>query len=269
LRKTDFINRMIFKSRNPLITIVTPSFNQGQFIEDTILSVLNQTYKNIQYIVVDGGSTDCSLEVINRYSHRIDLIISEKDNGQTDAINKGFKLSKGELVGWINSDDLLYPDCVEKIVELYQKNNDGVIFYGSYNDKIDKNGNKLITYQKVIPNRNYLLNSNYDVIQPASFYRADIVKKINYLNDSINYCMDLDLWLRLLKYGLIYAFNEKPLSAFRVWEETKTKKGRSNFLREIRKTLLKNGANRLSKNIRKTVWHEIKDFVKRSIKYEE
>lgn len=252
---------------NPLISIVTPSFNQGQFIEETILSVLNQTYKNIQYIVVDGGSTDNTIEVINKYRDRIDIVIHEKDKGQTDAINKGFKLAKGELVGWINSDDILYPDCVEKIVELYKDNKDGVIYCNSYNDRIDKYGNKLVTYKKVIPGRDYLLNTNYDVIQPASFYRADIVKKINYLNESIHYCMDLDLWLRLLEHGPIFAYNEKPLSAFRKWEETKTTNGRYKFLREIRKTLIKHGANIYSKNIRRTIWHEIKDHVKRIIRY--
>src|ERR1035437_8370385 len=122
----------------PLITIVTPSFNQGQFIEETILSVLNQTYKNIQYIIVDGGSTDQTMDVVNKYKDKIDIIINEKDDGQTDAINKGFKLAKGELVGWINSDDMLYPECVEKIVELYIEKPDGAIYYGSKSNFIDE-----------------------------------------------------------------------------------------------------------------------------------
>ena len=129
-----------------LVTIVTPSYNQGQFIEDTIKSVLNQTYKNIQYIVVDGASTDNTMEVVERYRDKIDIIISERDKGQTDAINKGFKLAKGELVGWINSDDMLYPYCVEEIVNLYKQNPDGAIFYGSKIDKIDSNNNHLCYY---------------------------------------------------------------------------------------------------------------------------
>lgn len=251
----------------PLITIVTPSFNQGQFIEETILSVLNQTYKNIQYIIVDGGSTDNTMEVVNKYHDRIDIIIHEKDKGQSDAINKGFKLANGELVGWINSDDVLYPDCVEKIVELYNKKKDGVIYYSTYNDRIDKKSNRLSTYQKIIPSKDYLLNINYDVIQQASFYKTEIVKKIGYLDESIHYCMDLDLWLRLLNHGHIYAFNEKPLSAFRIWEETKTTTGINKFLREIRKTLLNHGANLFSPNIRRTYWYGIKDQIKRKIIY--
>ena len=126
---------------NPMVTIVTPSFNQGQFIEETILSVLNQSYENIQYILVDGDSSDKTMDVVNKYRDRIDIIIHEKDKGQSDAINKGFRLAKGELVGWINSDDILYPDCLEKIVELYNNKPEGAIFYNSKLHFIDEKSN--------------------------------------------------------------------------------------------------------------------------------
>ena len=119
--------------QNLRVSIVTPSYNQGQFIEETILSVLNQSYKNIQYILVDGGSTDNTMEIVNKYKGEIDVIIHEKDKGQSDAINKGFKLSDGVLVGWINSDDILYPDCIEKIVDLFRSNPDGSIYYNCNN----------------------------------------------------------------------------------------------------------------------------------------
>jgi glycosyltransferase involved in cell wall biosynthesis len=246
----------------PLVTIVTPSYNQGQFIEETILSVLNQTYKNIQYIIVDGGSTDNTMEVVNRYKNKVDIIIHEKDNGQSDAINKGFKLAKGELVGWINSDDILYENCVNDIVELYNNKNDGSIYYCSFNDRIDKVGNKIGSYERVISNRNYLLNTDYNVIQQASFYKLDIVKKIDYLNPNIYYCMDLDLWLRLLNHGPIYYTDKTPLSAFRVWEETKTTNGKRKFLQDIRNTLRNNGANIFSPNIRRTYFYELKQIIK-------
>ncbi len=252
-------------NNQPLITIVTPSYNQGQFIEETILSVLNQTYKNIQYIVVDGGSTDNTMEVVNKYRDKIDIIIHEKDKGQTDAINKGFKLAKGELVGWINSDDILYMECVEKIVKVYKNKPEGVVFYNCFNDRIDKDSNKIVTYKKIIPNRNYLLNKNYDVIQQASFYRIDIVKKINYLDESIYYCMDLDLWLRLLKHGSIYCCDAGPSSGFRIWADTKTNNGSYKFLKEIRKTLLHNGAKKLSPNIIRILYYEFKEFIKKLI----
>jgi glycosyltransferase involved in cell wall biosynthesis len=252
-------------AHRPLVTIVTPSLNQGQFIEETILSVLNQTYTNIQYILVDGCSSDDTMKVVEKYRHKINIIIHEKDKGQTDAINKGFKLANGELIGWINSDDMLYPECVEQIVGLYTRNRDGAIYYSSHIDFIDKNGKILKTYQKVISDKNHLLNINYDIIQPGSFYKTKIVRQLNYLNNSLKYCMDLDLWLRLLDKGTIHSFKEKPLSAFRIWEETKTSNGRYKFIREIRKTLLRNKANFFSPNIARSYWYELKDYIKRII----
>jgi len=234
---------------HPLVTIVTPSFNQGQFIEDTILSVLNQTYKNIQYIIVDGGSTDNTMEVVNKYADRIDIIIHEKDKGQSDAINKGFKLAKGELVGWLNSDDILYPDCVEKIVELYVNKPDGAIYHCSILDWINENGVFVDRKYASIPNKEYLLNYNRSIIQQGSFYPKKLVEKINYLDEKIYYCMDLELWLRLLNYGNIYSLNEKPFSAFRIHSGTKTDSGKIRFLRNIKSVILQNGAKWYSRNI--------------------
>jgi glycosyltransferase involved in cell wall biosynthesis len=253
-------------SQDLLITIVTPSYNQGQFIEETILSVLNQTYKNIQYIIVDGGSTDHTMEVVNKYKDQIDIIIHEKDQGQTDAINKGFKLAKGELVGWINSDDILYPDCVEKIVKSYLDNPDGAIYYNRFNTKIDSQGKIIETYEKNIPNRNYLLSINYDVIQQASFYNGELVKKVGYLNEKNHYCMDLDLWLKLLNHGAIYNVSDSPSAGFRMWEETKTNTGKEKFLKNIREVLIFHGANYYSRSVRKTYWYELKVYVKYFLK---
>lgn len=244
------------------VTIVTPSYNQGEFIEETILSVLNQTYDNIQYIIVDGGSTDNTMEIVNKYKDRIDIIISEKDKGQSDAINKGFKLAEGELAGWINSDDILYPHCVEKIVELYEKHPDGSIYYGSMNTIIGSDSLKERICKKIIPSRDYLLSKCYDLIQPGSFYNNKLLKEINYVDESIYYAMDLDLWLRLSKDGRIYRVDNNPLAAFRIWEGTKTTNGKDKFLKSIREVLLKNGASYLSKNIRRTYWYQFKYFLK-------
>lgn len=250
-----------------LVTIVTPSFNQGQFIDETITSVLNQTYKNIQYIIVDGGSSDNTMEVVEKYRDKIDIIIHEKDKGQTDAINKGFKLAKGELVGWINSDDILYPDCVEKIVELYVLKPDAAIYFGSKSEFIDVNSKFLKSNIIEIPNRNHLLNKNYSIIQQGSFYNHSLVKQVDYLDESLNYCMDLDLWIRLLQHGDINSYNVKPLAAFRFDGNTKTMNGGYKFCREIRKTTLKYGAGRLSPNVVRTIWYEFKDYVKRILNF--
>lgn len=237
------------------VSIVTPSYNQGLFIEETILSVLNQTYKNIEYILVDGGSTDNTMEIVNRYRDKINIVIHEKDQGQADAINKGFKLAKGELIGWINSDDILYPECVEKIVHLYEEKNDGAVYYCSNLDWINENSEKIKCVNVEIPDRNHLLNNDYTLIQQGSFYQNHLVAKTNYLDINNYYCMDLALWLDLLNHGPIYALKtEFPLAAFRVYIGTKTDTGKTKFLINIKDVLLQKGAKWYSKNIIKHVY---------------
>lgn len=253
---------MLMDKSYPKVTIVTPSYNQGQFIEETILSVLNQTYKNIEYIVVDGGSTDNTMEVVNRYRDRIDIVIHEKDKGQADAINKGFKLAKGELVGWINSDDILYCGCVEKIVDLYRMHPEATVYYSSTIDIIDQNGKFIKKYCNLIPNKKFLLKRKYSICQQGSFYSVQAVKKVNYINEALNYCMDLDLWLRLLEYGPICRIDNNSCAAFREWELAKTSTAGRKFLLEIRKILLNNGAKIYNLTVLKTYWYQLKYLVR-------
>jgi len=118
---------------NPLVSIITPSFNQAQYLEETILSVLNQSYKNLEYIIIDGASTDGSVEIIKKYENKVVAWISEKDQGQTDAINKGFALAKGEIIGWLNSDDTFLPDMIEEAVQFFEDHPEMGLVYGAAN----------------------------------------------------------------------------------------------------------------------------------------
>lgn len=258
---------------NIKVSIITPSYNQGQFIEQTIRSVLNQTYKNIEYIIVDGGSTDNTMEIVERYKDRIDTIIHEKDKGQSDAINKGFKLATGTLIGWINSDDILYPQCVEKLVEKYHAVPEGAVYYNSRLDFIDKDGLILDTWNFKIPNREHLLKTFYFVIQPTSFYSKAIAERIGYVDETIYYCMDLDLWLRLLEHGPIVEVGNTALGAIRVWECTKSSTGNIKFLSDIRHTLLKHGAKRWDKSVwstyQKSYWYFKAQLKKKLFKFKQ
>ncbi len=250
----------------PLVTIITPSFNQGEFLEQTILSVINQSYDNIQYILVDGGSVDNSHQIINEYFNRIDLVIIEKDKGQSDAINKGFRHAKGDLVGWINSDDILNPKSVERIVDLYLKNKDGVIFYNCNNQLIDINSKLIKNYQIKISSKDTLVFKNYSIIQQGSFYKTTTVRNIGLLNETLNYCMDLDLWIRLLKFGNIYYLEDLNSNGFRIYPTTKTSTGGEFFFKEILKTLKLNGATIInSAALRQGYWYLLKAIIKRKI----
>lgn len=247
------------------MSIITPSYNQGQFIEATINSVLNQTYKNIEYIILDACSTDNTADVLEKYRHKA-AIICEKDKGQSDAINKGFKMASGELVGWINSDDLLYPDCVERIVAAYQANAQAAIYYNSNYSVIDTDGQLISESTLNVYNREYLLRRKFDVLQPGSFYVSENVRKVNYLDDKIHYCMDLDLWLKLLNFGGIVDIKGTAIAAYREWELTKTSTGAERFYKNIYDVLIKHGAKITDKSIRNVLVLYAKNLVKTKLK---
>lgn len=249
------------------VTIITPSYNQGQFIEDTILSVINQTYKNIEYIILDACSNDETTEILNKYKDKITKIICEKDRGQSDAINKGFRLANGELVAWINSDDILYPNCVERIVNSYKLDSKNSIYYNSKCNIIDKKNNIIGLINRKIIDRNYLLKEKYEVLQPGSFYSTEKVREVNYLDEKCHYCMDLDLWLKLLNLGDIVDINGDPIAAYREWELTKTSTGADKFYKNIYEVLRRHGAGFFDKSIKNTILLYIKNVIKSKINY--
>lgn len=205
----------------PLVSIVTPSYNQGRFIEETILSVINQDYPNIEYIVMDGGSTDQTLEILKKYDGRLTWF-SEKDKGQTDAINKGLRLAKGEILAYLNSDDTYLPGAVSRAVHyLTAENPDSSFVYGE--------GYHITAEGKIIeryPTESYdfrrLAETCY-ICQPATFWKRGVIETIGLFDDGLYYAMDYDYWIRIAKqYGTLGHINDY-LANSRIYPETKTK----------------------------------------------
>jgi glycosyltransferase involved in cell wall biosynthesis len=222
------------KSKLLKVSIVTPSYNQGQFIQETIESVLNQTYPNIEYIVVDGGSNDETHQILEKYKSSIDKIIIEPDNGQSDAINKGFRIATGELIGWLNSDDILLPHTVELLIDSYNTHPDAVIFYGDV--IVINNEGEIIRTLKPSQCLTYrqLVNGIGMMVQPGSFYRWDIVNKVNMLLPEFYFMMDRDLWLRMLRYGEGIHIG-KPVAKFRIHTSSKSSEPPFKYLEEFLK----------------------------------
>ena len=206
----------------PLVTIVTPSFNQAPYLETTIRSVLEQDYPNIEYIVMDGGSNDGSAEIIKRYADRLAYWESEKDKGQTDAINKGFARSHGEILAWLNSDDVLYPHAVREAVSYLTEHPECGLVYGD-SDFIDAKGNVIGRFNAKQTDYKKLTEGYVHIPQQASFWRADLWKQVGPLDDTIYFAMDYDLWLRLAKISEVkYLSGHEPWAAFRLHADAKT-----------------------------------------------
>ncbi|MCU0488245.1 MAG: glycosyltransferase [Anaerolineales bacterium] len=180
----------------PLVSIVTPSYNQARFIEETIQSVLGQDYPRIEYLIVDGGSTDGSVEIIRRYADRLGWWVSERDQGQTDAINKGFARANGEILAWINSDDTYLPQAVSQAVAALQSHPQAGMVYGDAN-LIDEHGAVLGKFPARQTDYRRLRQGYVHIPQQAAFFRADLWRKIGPLDPTFYFAMDYDLWVRL------------------------------------------------------------------------
>jgi len=183
-------------STSPLVSIVTPSFNQAHYLESTIRSVLDQDYLNIEYIIVDGGSIDGSVEIIRRYSDRLAWWVSEKDRGQTDAINKGFARAKGEILAWLNSDDIYEINAVGEAVAFLRDRTEIGLVYGDANF-IDETGRIIGCFPAAQTNYKRLRRGYVHIPQQSAFWRADLWRKVGPLDPSFYFAMDYDLWVRL------------------------------------------------------------------------
>ena len=204
----------------PLVTIVTPSFNQAAYLEETIRSVLGQIYPNIEYIVVDGASTDGTLEIIKQYEKKLTRWISEPDKGQTDAINKGFALAKGGILGWLNSDDTLLPNAVEEAVAFLTDHPQVGLVYGNAH-YIDENSRVIGNFPAAQTNLAKLRSGYVHIPQQASFFRKKLWDQVGPLDDSFYFAMDYDLWTRLAAVSEL-KYIQKLWANFRLHADAKT-----------------------------------------------
>ena len=223
----------------PQVSIITPNFNKAEYLEETILSVLTQDYPNLEYIVVDGGSTDGSLEIIKRHADRIDKWVSEKDRGQSDAINKGFAMAGGEVVAWLNSDDLYFPQAVSLAMSRFMADPDLAFLYGD-GVLLTASGDFLGYVPQVEPfDRFRLLNQYNYIMQPATFFKKRVLDSLGYLDLGLNFVMDWDLWCRFAQTGHRFLYEPALLAADRQYTGTKTRAGGGERLAEMRSMLAK------------------------------
>jgi len=185
-------------NKQPLVSIITPSYNQGKFLEATILSVLEQDYPNLEYFIMDGGSTDESIDLIHKYERRLTGWVSEKDKGQTDAINKGFARAAGEILAWLNSDDTYQPGAIREAVGLLNSNPDVGMVYGDANF-INETGKVIGRFPAAQTDLKKLRRGYVHIPQQAGFWLADLWKKVGPLDPSFYFAMDYDLWVRLAR----------------------------------------------------------------------
>jgi glycosyltransferase involved in cell wall biosynthesis len=182
----------------PLVSIVTPSFNQARFLEATIQSVLSQDYPRIEYFIADGGSTDGSVDIIRKHASRLAGWVSEKDRGQTDAINKGFARASGQILAWLNSDDTYAPGAVMAAVRSFKASPDCGLVYGDAN-YIDDGGRIIGKFPAAQTDFARLRQGYVHIPQQAAFFRADLWKTWGPLDPSFYFAMDYDLWLRIAR----------------------------------------------------------------------
>lgn len=233
---------------NPLVTIVTPSFNQAPYIEATICSVLEQDYAPIEYLVIDGGSTDGTLAILERYAGRL-TYVSEPDGGQADAINKGMRMARGQIRAWLNSDDCYTPGAVRAVVETFRAHPDWAFLYGDAL-AIDAAGRPygIRAHVHQTDQRELVEVGDY-IVQPAAFWRAELWDAIGALDASLHYALDYEYWMRAAGH---FALHYVPvcLAIERLHGGAKTTKGALGRIEEIEQVARRHGGAGLPASFR-------------------
>lgn len=207
--------------KKPKISVVTASYNQGQFLERTILSVINQNYENVEFIIIDGGSTDNSVAIIKKYEQYITYWVSEKDNGQADAINKGLKMATGDLLCFQNSDDLFCENSFQILSDFYQKNPNFDCYFGDMLF-IDANDNVIEILKTADFDIKLQILEGVQVFNQSMFFKKDLGEKFGYLDEKLNFVLDYENVLRWAKNGAKFVKVENLMGAFRKHEDAKT-----------------------------------------------
>lgn len=219
----------------PRITVITPSLNQGRYLGECIASIVAQGYPNLEYFVIDGGSKDESLSVIEQNAGHIDYWVSEPDKGQSDAINKGLRRSSGELVCWLNADDYFLPSAIETMANAYRENLFAPFYFGD-GVRVDDTGQVLGNFfpagQHVFDRKALLMGLNY-VLQPAAFINRAALEAVGYLDAQLQFGMDSDLWMRLSALGEPHPV-PAVIAASREYSSTKTASGSFKRIEELR-----------------------------------
>jgi Glycosyl transferase family 2 len=232
----------------PLVSIVTPSLNQGLFIEETIRSVLGQDHPRLEHIVVDGGSTDGTIRILERYRSRL-RFVSEPDTGQAAAINKGFRSSKGQILAWLNSDDVYEPGAVSAAVAFLGERPDLMLVYGDAT-LMDAQGRVIGPCAHVRPfDLERLVHQSDFIVQPAAFFRREAFEAAGGLDESLQWTMDYDLWLKIAQRFPV-AYLPRKLARYRWTGANKTSRGGLERYAEIERVGRRHGAGGLPADFR-------------------
>lgn len=207
-------------SNFPIVSVVTPSYNQARFIEETIRSVLAQDYPNIEYIIVDGSSSDGSAAIIQKYADRLAWWVSEKDQGHADALNKGFIHASGEILAWLNSDDTYYPGAVSEAVAFLQANPEVGMVYADA-DLTDEEGHIIGRFASRQTDYKRLLRGSVHIPQATTFFRASLWQQIGPLDLSLYFAFDYNLWVQLAKVSRLQ-YLPRRWATFRLHREGKS-----------------------------------------------
>lgn len=219
---------ILHDSKCPRISIITPSYNQGQFIEETIKSVLLQDYPNLEYIIIDGGSTDNTIDIIKKYEQHISYWVSEPDRGQSHAINKGFERCTGEIIAWLNSDDFYLPGALKEVAAIFQKHRNIDLVTGaglSYQSDTQQFIPVRACGTGVYPTRATMLTKHGCIAQHSTFWRKRVLQQVGSIREDLHYAMDHEFFLRCCDFNCKFHLTAKPLAVFRKYSGQKTSQG--------------------------------------------